>query len=65
MNFINPLGRKAGDGVQPQACMCSEGYASERGTSDTCMHCGCSCDNSRHRDGNSKTAKNADRKSNV
>ncbi|EDU38470.1 Apre_1838 family putative sactipeptide bacteriocin [Clostridium sporogenes] len=65
MKFINPFGRTVGDGVQPQACMCSlNEYASYRG-SDSCFHCGCGCEDGskQHRAGNKKTSANADRKS--
>ena len=61
MNFINPLGRKAGDGVQPQACMCSEGYASQRSSITFCSHCGCTCDVSFHRNSNHSCARHAER----
>lgn len=43
MKFINPLGRHPGSGAQPQACMCSTGYAGYRGNNDGCIHCGCGC----------------------
>ena len=43
MKFINPIGRKPGSGVQPNACTCSSGYAGYRGNSDGCIHCGCGC----------------------
>ena len=43
MKFINPIGRHPGSGAQPQACMCSTGFAGYRGNNDSCIHCGCGC----------------------
>lgn len=31
MKFVNPIGRTPGSGVQPRACMCTDGYAGYRG----------------------------------
>lgn len=46
MEFINPFGRKAGNGVQPRACMCADDftYTGYRGNYDSCGNCGCGCD---------------------
>ena len=44
MQFINPIGRTAEGGIQPRACKCHTGFATARGTNDTCLRCGCSCD---------------------
>lgn len=30
MKFVNPIGRTPGSGVQPRACMCTDGYAGYR-----------------------------------
>lgn len=43
MKFVNPIGRTPGSGVQPRACMCTDGYAGYRGNDDGCVHCGCGC----------------------
>lgn len=60
MNFINPIGRSVGDGVQPKACMCSTGFASARGSESGitgCIHCGCGCgSNGEYHTGNKQTA---------
>lgn len=37
------IGRTPGSGVQPRACMCTDGYAGYRGNDDGCVHCGCGC----------------------
>ena len=38
MKFVNPIGRTPGSGVQPRACMCTDGYAGYRGNDDGCVH---------------------------
>ena len=43
MKFVYPIGRTPGSGVQPRACMCTDGYAGYRGNDDGCVHCGCGC----------------------
>jgi putative bacteriocin precursor len=55
MNFINPIGRNAGDGIQPQACTCNttSSFAGARSDNDSCIHCGFACGNSgEYRTGN-------------
>lgn len=53
MEFVNPTGRTAGSGIQPNACTCSTGYAGYRGNDDGCLHCGCGCgSNGEYRTGN-------------
>lgn len=48
MRLVNPVGREVGTGVEAsydlRACMCSSGFAANKGTHDNCSHCGCQCD---------------------
>ena len=63
MKFINPFGRIVGDGVQPQACVCTTGasFASARGQESGisgCVHCGCGCgSNGEYHTGNRQVAR--------
>lgn len=59
MNFINPLGRTAGDTIQPRACMCpiEGGFSYTRNDNDSCIHCGCKCaEGGEYRTGNNVAA---------
>ena len=38
MKFVNPIGRTPGSGVQPRACMCTDGYAGYRGNDDCLLY---------------------------
>ncbi|AVQ44909.1 Apre_1838 family putative sactipeptide bacteriocin [Clostridium botulinum] len=65
MNFINPFGRKVGDGVRPEACMCNTAYSNAKGT-DSCAHCGCDCgSNGEYHTGNKQSAIVTIRRSNA
>ncbi|RGK43067.1 Apre_1838 family putative sactipeptide bacteriocin [Dorea formicigenerans] len=63
MKRVNPYGRTVSSGLEahitPRACMCgADGgqYTGARGSSDSCLHCGCDCTESAYSSGNSRNS---------